>query len=67
MNEHKKTTQTAVEDLNITEDEAKEVKGGAIVDYFLKVEGIDGESASTRPRTPSVSDIAVTKSIDVSR
>ena len=36
-----------VEDLTVTEEKAGEVKAGAIVDYFLRVEGVDGESASS--------------------
>ena len=35
---------SSVEDLTITEDQAADVKGGAVVDYFLKLEGIDGEA-----------------------
>ena len=37
---------SSVEDLTITEDQATDVKGGAVVDYFLKVDGIDGEATA---------------------
>lgn len=37
---------SSVEDLTITEDQATDVKGGAVVDYFLHVDGIDGEATS---------------------
>ena len=34
----------SVEDLTVSEAGAAEVKGGATVDYFLKLKGIDGEA-----------------------
>jgi hypothetical protein len=37
-----------IEDLTVNEAEAEEVKGGPLVDYFLHVDGVDGESASER-------------------
>ena len=37
---------SSVEDLTITEDQAADVKGGPLVDYFLKLEGIDGDSGA---------------------
>jgi len=33
-----------IEDLTVNQAQADAVKGGAIVDYYLKVDGIDGES-----------------------
>lgn len=33
---------------NLTEAEQKDVKGGALVDYFLKLDTIDGESTADR-------------------
>lgn len=65
MNQQEKNTPTAVEDLTVNEDHAEEVKGGAQVDYFLRLKGIDGEATSTRPSAPSVSEIVVTKSMDI--
>lgn len=61
MNEKDKTTQTPVEDLTITGDEATEVKGGV---WFPTYKGIDGEA--TMSSTPSVSEIVVTKVTDCS-
>jgi hypothetical protein len=49
MNQDKqetKTEQSPVEDLTIDEAQAGEVKGGAHVDYFLKLKGIDGEATN---------------------
>ena len=40
-----------IEDLTVNQEQEEEVKGGAIVDYFLKVEGIDGESTSCQRGT----------------
>jgi hypothetical protein len=40
--------QSPNEDLTLGEDKAAEVKGGAAVDYFLKVDGIEGESTDDR-------------------
>ena len=64
MDEHEKTTQTAVEDLTINERQAEEVKAGAQVDYFLKLQGVDGDISSSRS-TPSISEITVTKTADI--
>lgn len=36
--------QSPIEDLIVNEDKAEEVKGGAQVDFFLKLRGIDGEA-----------------------
>ena len=38
----------SVEDLTVSEAGAAEVKGGAQVDYFLKLKGIDGEATDGR-------------------
>ena len=38
----------SVEDLTVSEVNAAEVKGGAQVDYFLKLKGIDGEATDAR-------------------
>jgi hypothetical protein len=35
--------QSSIEDLTVAEDQATEVKGGAHVDYFLRLQGVDGE------------------------
>ncbi len=37
----------AVEDL-APEDAEQDVSGGAAVDYFLKIDGVDGESTSDK-------------------
>lgn len=37
--------QSSVEDLTVTTEQAADVKGGAVVDYFLKVDGVDGDVA----------------------
>lgn len=37
--------QSSVEDLTVTSEQAVDVKGGAVVDYFLKLEGVDGDVA----------------------
>lgn len=56
---------TVVNDLSVPADEAKKVKGGAHVDYFLKLQGVDGDvTSATRPGTPHVSEIVVTKLTD---
>lgn len=66
MDQQQQTTETAVEDLTVTENEAEEVKGGAQVDYFLKLHGVDGEATGLRPSAPSVSEVVVTKANDIS-
>jgi hypothetical protein len=38
--------QPQIEDLTVNEDQATEVKGGAQVDYFLRLKGVDGESTN---------------------
>lgn len=51
MNQDKQETKnerSPVEDLTITEAQAEEVKGGAQVDFFLKLRGIDGEATDDR-------------------
>lgn len=37
---------TVIEDLNVNEDPAEEVKGCAQVDYFLRLRGIEGDITS---------------------
>ena len=61
MTEQQKAT--AVEDLNVDQGKAEEVKGGAQTDYLLLVNGIDGES-QRKPGAPSVSEVVVTKVTD---
>jgi hypothetical protein len=36
--------QSPIEDLTVNEDKAEEVKAGRGVDYFLRLQGIDGEA-----------------------
>ena len=43
-NQQTRNEQSPVEDLTINEVQAGEVKGGAQVDFFLKLRGIDGEA-----------------------
>lgn len=38
--------QTVIEDLTLNQDQTAEVKGGATVDYFMRLRGIDGERTS---------------------
>ena len=38
--------QTVIEDLTVNQDQAAEVKGGAHVDYYLRLRGIDGDISS---------------------
>ena len=52
-----------VEDLIVDQAKAEEVKGGWNVDFYLKVDGVDGESGR-RASTPSVSEVVVTKVTD---
>lgn len=35
--------QSAVEDLNVTEEQAADVKGGAEIPFYLKLHGVDGD------------------------
>ena len=44
-------TEPSVEDLTVSEAGADEVKGGAQVDYFLKLKGLDGEATDVAPPT----------------
>jgi hypothetical protein len=47
MNQDKQETKnerSPVEDLTINEEQAGEVRGGAHVDYFLRLKGIDAEA-----------------------
>ena len=37
-----------MEDLTINQDQAAEVKGGAQVDYFLRLQTVDGDITSNR-------------------
>lgn len=66
MNHDEHDAPTIVNDLPVTTDEAKEVKGGAQVDYFLRLQGVDGDvtSATRQPGPPNVSEIVVTKTND---
>jgi hypothetical protein len=48
MNQQEVNIQEAVEDLTVSEAGASDVKGGAQVDYFLKLKGIDGEATDAR-------------------
>ena len=41
-----------IEDLTVNQEKEEEVKGGAIVDYYLKLDGIDGESTDARATRP---------------
>ena len=45
-NQATNNTQPQIEDLTVDENQGAEVKGGAQVDYFLKLKGIDGEATS---------------------
>lgn len=42
--------QSLIEDLTVNEDQATEVKGGAQVDFFLHLQGVDGESTDDKHR-----------------
>ena len=54
-----------VEDLAVNAENAEDVRGGAQVDYFLRLKGIDGEATSSRePGAPSISEVVVTKAND---
>jgi len=59
MNQDEQNAPTIVDDLNVNENRATEVKGGV---WFPTYKGIDGEA--TRSSTPSVSEIVVTKVTD---
>jgi len=51
VNQDKQDTKnegSSVQDLTVNEEQAGEVKGGAQIDYFLRLEGLDGESRSAR-------------------
>ena len=60
MNQDEQNAPTVIDDLTVNEDQATEVTGGV---WYAKYQGIDGEAAS-RPSTPSVSEIVVTKVMD---
>jgi hypothetical protein len=64
MNQHEMNTPTNVEDLTVNEEKAEEVKGGAQVPFYLKLQGVDGDVASTRQSAPSISEVVVTKDLD---
>ena len=56
-----------VEDLAVNAENAEDVKGGAQVDYFLRLKGIDGEATDSREAgAPSISEVVVTKATDLS-
>lgn len=61
--DQEKDAATAVEDLAIKKEQAEEVRGGAQVDYFLKLHGVDGDVTHATPSAPTVSDIAVSKDV----
>ena len=52
-NQATNNTQPQIEDLTADENLGAEVKGGAQVDYFLKLKGIDGEATSASGNTRS--------------
>ena len=64
MNHDEKNAPTVVEDLTVNEDQANGVKGGPSTDYFLHVQGIEGDSDGRSRAAPAISEIVVTKQMD---